>query len=290
MKKTVIIFFLSNLIWACNDSWVHPWPDTIAEKEEPKPQIEHPTIAFPISETKTPYFELKDAGFEALLIILSIDSDNQINGKVAEKDLASINDLSHTSPIYPLHPIVKEQKRDFLLRKYGEIPTIESFDDVKHLQSLKNLELWGGNSMNLTENQQLERISIRSASFQTIDLSNLAKLKEVEFKWPPMPSSFTLPGDVKLDNNPALEVFKYTGQAKSLNLNTSPNLKILHFSSSAYGADTLDISHNKLLEEVNVFTGNKPTTVFISAESKRKIDQDSTQWLKGNLMKWKVKH
>ena len=287
MKKLSLVILLISIIFSCTDSWVHPWPDTIAEQEEPKPKIEHPPIDFPVSETKEPYFEVIDAGFEALLIILSIDSDNQINGKVAQSDVLSINEFTHTSPIYPLHPIVKDQKVDFLKRKYGEVPEIKSFNDIQYLQNIRNLELFIGKNLDLSHNKELERISVWSPAFDTLNLRGLEYLKEVEFKIPPMPTR-NVPGEVLLGSNKSLEIFKYWGRATAIDLSSALNLKVLHLGIPDYADSLLDLSKNLHLEEL-VVHGNKLKKVFVSPETKAKIELDPSKWRKTEHIEWVVK-
>ncbi len=292
MKRGSLFLILVSIICSCtDDSWVHPWPDTAVEPEEPKPQIVHPPIDFPVSETKEPYFELQDPGFEALLIILSIDSDNQINGKVAREDLLSVKEFTHTSPVYPLHPIVKNQKVDFLTRKYGAIQAIESFDDIKYLEKIKVLEMFGGKNVDLTYNKALEEINWRASRFDVLDLRGLENLKVVYLGMSPMPTGYGSPGKVLLDLNRSLEVFKYWGNTSTIDFRTAPNLKVLHFSDGGLYSDTvLDLSGNKHLEEVSVHMGNRRNIkVLISPESKARMELEPGRWWKNEYLEWVVK-
>ncbi|MBX2952354.1 MAG: hypothetical protein KF870_07600 [Leadbetterella sp.] len=291
MKRISLWMMLAGTIFSCKDTWVHPWPDIAVAPEEPKPQIVHPPIDFPVSETKEPYFELHDAGFEAYLIMLSIDSDNQINGKVSREDVTQLKELTRTSPVYPLHPIVITQKKEFLERKYGKIPEIESFEDIKHLENINLLEIYGGKNIDLTHNKNLEKINWRASRFDVLDLRGLENLKEAYLGMSPMPSGYGSPGKVLLHLNSSLQDFKYWGLTPSIDFSGAKNLKVLHFSEAGHYADTvLDLSANVHLEEVSLHTGSgHKVKVLISPESKAKMDLNPAKWWKSDNLEWVVK-
>jgi|GEM_PF-1908493 len=292
MKRLGLYIVLAGVIFGCKDTWEHPWPDIPAEPQEVHPKIEHPPISFPVSETKEPYFELQDAGFEALLIILSIDSDNQINGKVSREDLTKLKEFTHTSPVYPFHPIVKKQKTEFLERNYGVIPSIVSFDDIRYMENIKTLEVHAGKSIDLSHNTSLERISWINPTFDTLDLRGLQNLKHMEFisqYYYGEGSKNT--GEVLLGSNSSLEVFKYWGVTTQIDLTSAVNLKTLYLQATQYSEPVLDLSKNVNLEEVSIYVGNSlnPIKVLISPESRARMDRQPDKWKKYEKLEWVVK-
>lgn len=279
------VLLLAILITSCTDTEIPSLP------EEPKPEKpvqignEQPPVDFPVTETKVPYFTIEDKGFEALLIVLNVDTDNQINGKVSREDVLSVKDLKHILNGGP------NLKAEFIRRKHGEIPKIIDFMDIKYLANLQTLGVHGGQNINLSMNANLEEINWKGGiGFETLNLSNLDKLKKVQCYAPMMPHGSGDPGEVQLKNNTSLEVFEYYGHANSIDLSESPNLKRLIFNSWAYRDSVVNLLNTAHLEEVAIGISNvKGLKILISSQTMEKIKAKPSNFRIPETATWTVK-
>jgi hypothetical protein len=285
MKFIYIYILLSILFLSCKER-VEPTSPELPPAGTKDPLINQSHTDFPIYETKEPYFEIKDKGFEALLIMWSIDSDNQINGKVAHKDVLEMEKFGHK---YPEHQDLPWLLRLFLERKHGAIPALDSFKDVKYFKNIKSIESLSKGNNDLTQNTALEKIELYLGKFESLDLRGLTKLKSVVFKYPPMPP-VGYPGEIYLANNTSLEVFQYMGDARSIDFSAAPNLKQIHFSSYHYADSVIDLSNNIHLDKVFIGQMLRDATVLVSMTTMEKVKKDTS----GNFqipdnVEWKVK-
>lgn len=285
MKKVhLTVLVLAILITSCTET-EDPF---VTEQPEPdKPvQIVHEEIPldFPVTETKEPYFTVADKGFEALLIVLNVDTDHQINGKVSESDILKVKDLQHILNSGP------NLKAEFIKRKYGEMPKIVDFDDISHLTNLRTLGVHGGQNIDLSMNSNLEEINWKGGlGFETLNLSNLDKLKIVQCYAPIMPHRSGDPGEVLLKNNSSLELFEYYGHAGSIDLSQTPNLKSLTFNSWAYKDSVIDLSNASHLEQVYIGNLNrKAVKVLVSPKTMEKIKSNPSNFYIPETAIWAV--
>lgn len=278
------------LLWAilaisCTDTETPFVPE---QPETAKPvQIVHEQkpVDFPVTETREPYFTIADEGFEALLIALNVDTDNQINGKVSEADILSVKDLKHILNGGP------NLKAEFIKRKYGEMPGIKDFDDISHFANLQNLGVHGGKTIDLSRNTNLEKIEWTGGlGFETLNLNNLDKLKIVQCYAPMMPHRSGDPGEVQLKNNSSLEIFEYYGHANSIDLSQTPNLKRLIFNSWKYRDSVVNLLNTKHLEQVHIgITNMKGVKVLVSPQTMEKIKSNPSNFHIPETAIWTVR-
>ncbi|ADQ16049.1 hypothetical protein Lbys_0258 [Leadbetterella byssophila DSM 17132] len=259
--------------------------------EEPKPEnpvqiVDEPDpVDFQVTETKEPYFTIADKGFEALLIVLNIDTDNQINGKVSQADVLNVKDLRHNLNGSP------NLKAEFIKQKYGAMPTIKDFDDIRHFKNLQNLGVHGGKTIDLSLNANLEKIEWTGGlGFETLNLTNLDKLKIVQCYAPMMPHASGDPGEVQLKNNTSLEVFEYYGHANSIDLSQAPNLKILIFNSWSYQDSVVNLLNTTHLDKVHIgITNRKGVKVLVSPQTMEKIKTNPSNFHIPETAIWTVR-
>jgi hypothetical protein len=234
---------------------------------EREPVAQEP-VDFPVTETREPYFTIDDKGFEALLILYNVDTDNQINGKVSEEDILTVKDLGYILNGSP------SLKAEFIKDRYGEIPKIVDFSDIRHFSNLRYLGVHGGTEINLAMNSNLEKIEwIGGVGFKTLDVRELSKLKIIQCY--PSTLGTHQPGEIQLKNNNGLEVIHYSGTTTAMDFSQAPNLKELSFSTQGSVDSVLDLSKNIHLEKITInFRNPNNVKVRISPETMKKVNSD----------------
>jgi hypothetical protein len=268
MKKSIGIYCLLFIFFGCEETDISS--ETAIVEEPPvvviPPFVDDEIVISP-KETKEPFIELIDTGFEAVLIIYGIDSDNQLNGKVAKSDIEGVTHIGSVDGEIP--PEVHARNRYIRNMYGGNHPPIEVMDDIKHFPKLKSIKGITGsiNHMDLTQNSELESIYLSVPRFKSLDVRGLKKLKEVTFG-----GYVNLnPGEILLGNNVDLEKFLCFGHSEYLDLSQAPNLTFFHYYSMHPGLkqDNLDLSKNKKLEHIGGYGIKKP--IIISKETDGKI-------------------
>lgn len=287
---TKLLLFSTLLFLSCAEN------DLIPETENPvgnEPPIRNEPKDFPVTETAEPYVLIHDKGFEAMLIFRSIDSDNQINGKVSVEDLERVTSISseNIGRFYV-------EKKLFIEKMYNEFPKIISFDEIKYVHNLKVLETYGGEHLDLSHNLDLEVIRMPMPGIKTINLKNLKKLKKIDFYptpgigwWPPeYIHNIHNFKEIDVSDNVALEVFKYYASAPTFDLSKNVNLRELHLTSRGYMDTVLDLSNNKLLEVLDCSDLSSLKEVLVSKEVMAKINPSNGKWKKPEAAIWKIKN
>jgi hypothetical protein len=287
---TKLLLFSTLLFLSCAEN------ELIPETENPvsnEPPIRNEPKDFPVTETAEPFVLIHDKGFEAMLIFRSIDSDNQINGKVSVEDLERVTSISSEN----IGRFYMEKKL-FIEKMYKEFPKIISFDDIKNVRNLKVLETYGGEHLDLSHNLDLEEIRLVMPGIKTINLKNLNKLKKIDFS--PAPGTGWYPPEyidnihnfkeIDVSDNVALEVFKYYASAPTFDLSKNVNLRELHLTSRGYMDTVLDLSNNKLLEVLDCSDLSSLKEVLVSKEVMAKINPSNGKWKKPEAAIWKIKN
>jgi len=288
MRNVAMLLLVGAVLFqSCSNKGDLPIPEPV---EEIPNQVIHEPRSFPVSETKQPFAELSDKGFEAMLIFYEIDSDNQINGKVSLEDLKKVTTLT-----FQYQPdVTYREKRAFIERTYGEIPKMSSFDDIKLLSNLRMLGSYAGKHLDLSNNLELEEIQLYVPAIKTINLQNLKKLKKIDF-YPPIGVGY-IPSpnirdfkEIDLTDNTALEVLKYYGNAPTLDLNKNVNLREAYLHSAEFKQTTLDLTKNTKLEILDCTGLFSVKEILITQETLDKISKSPENWKKPQDAVWKVK-
>lgn len=196
------------------------------------------------------YVSIPDSLFEKALIELKIDSEGKIDGRVLEKDVSEVKKL-----------FIHDRK-------------IASLDGISGFRSLEELGFSGNavSSVDLNSNTNLYKVYGGSNKLTgTLDLSRLAKLKEINFAYNKIDSLLIASTDslisINLESN-RLKSFNYpkndfqnllslrlgANYISEIDVSVMPALAYLRISQNKL--QELDLSKNLNLSKINVSKNN----------------------------------
>lgn len=293
-------------LYACQKNKNIAIPEDKINIEKSKPTENKDTIV--VYDTKLPFVQIPDSGFEAYLIILNIDKDNQINGKIAVSDIQNIDSLN----IFPVFyfPENKDsyesfiKKKQLIYDKYKEIYfnssqdiTIKSMQGIEYFINLKYLNTNCEDSLDLSKNLNLTYLEARKPQFKFLNISNCKKLKVLDVGAGYRGQSFpSILGNIDFTQNTNLTEIHYTGQTPKLDLSKNINLKILDVRFSYFLKD-LDLKECEKLESISSYNCRELANICLSSRVISKIDTITTitkegiqipLWQRDSWTKWVV--
>lgn len=202
-KTTLPCLFLTAILFACNSETEETTPTPI-EDPDPKTVVNIP-----------------DQNFEQRLLTQGVDTDGEINGQIWLEDALKATTLELFSS--------DEQA------KITNLTGIEAFKNLKFL-SVDNNAL---QTISLSENTILERLTLNSNQLTTVDLSANTELISVTIDW-----------------NDLVEI------------NLNANTKLQNLSLKANQLQSLDVSQNTELEKLDVIVNELTSIEGLNAATK----------------------
>lgn len=293
MKYLTLIFVYSLLILSCKKEQVTTLP--ITPKADPdsllntllKPQI-----------TETPAIELEDKGFENVLIALGIDTDNQINGKISEKDvnetkIFGLPEIITESPIYDSStPSRYAMVRDYFKSKGTEL-SIHNLTDIAKFKNLREIRIPFGITkqiglIDFSANKQLEIFTIWDSQIRKINFNGCPKMKRILFYYSAHPYPITILDKIYINECSNLEALLYNGDPRTLDVSKNTNLRYLEIVQRGDIGDSyntpigeLNLCNNTKLEGLKVLDYKKiylPSNVFSRYEKKTPASFSVIDW------------
>lgn len=275
--KNLIFFFLPLVVFvvaSCSDNGSAPEP--------PEPLSREDSIKITLlkpSPTKEPYILLEDAGIEAELIAQGLDTDNQINGKIAQEDAdkieffgkpVSVIVANPEDPEFYSHafyyrystvmPILKKEYKE----KTGSELIVKELSDVNSFRNLRKLYVVFDtetiDSLSLSANEKLEVFGTVDTRIRIADFNGCEQLKKIEFIKSPHPRYGRL-DKLYISQCSKLEYLSYAGNPRTLNISQNTNLKYLAISLSPnlhvseIEIEKLDLCNLPYLESLHERTG-----------------------------------
>jgi len=242
MKKLISYFILIAVVLAvvsCKENNNVPEPAVPVSKEDSIKAL----LLKPVP-TKEPYITLEDDGFEAELIAQGIDTDNQINGRIALEDVGKTENFGRPVVIQPnskeaeyykpmltryteVMPLLKKEFKG----KTGTELIVKQITDINKFKKLKylylNFSINPVDSLDLSANTQLEIFETSDAQIKVINFDNCKQIKKINFGYSTHPLKTTILHKIYVSKCPGLEYLSYNGDPRTLDISLNTNLKYL---------------------------------------------------------------
>jgi hypothetical protein len=243
MKYPIAIFTLFLFIAAvsCSKEGGVSEPQVISREDSIK------ITYLKVNPTKEPYIVLEDPGFEAELIAEGLDTDNQINGKIAAVDADKIEFLGrpilvnianpedphfYTPAFYARYHVVMPILQKEYEEKTGVKLIVNSLDDVKAFKNVRkfyvNFPLEPLDSLNLSSNKRLEVFETWDSRIREVDFRGCTEIKKINFTHSPHPLPNTnLLDKIHIKQCLKLEYLSYVSK-NVINIDVSGNVNLKH--------------------------------------------------------------
>lgn len=298
MKYLTLILVYSLLIISCKKEQVTTLPITPKADSDSllntllKPQI-----------TETPAIELEDKGFENVLIALGIDTDNQINGKISEKDVNETKIFGFPG-LMPVGDSLFDAKYGatikrysiiavYLRKKYGTELSINKLTDIAKFKNLREIYINATittqiDSVDFSANKQLEIFRISHIQIRKINFNGCPKMKRILFPSAPHPIYIPILDKIYINECSNLEALLYNGDPRTLDVSKNTNLRYLEIVQRGDIGDSyntpigeLNLCNNTKLEGLKVLDYKKiylPSNVFSRYEKRTPASFSVIDW------------
>lgn len=255
------------------------------------------------SDQKDLYLNIPDAGFEARLIELGIDSEGMLDQQLLKTDVEGVTqlDISRTSDTEVIRDLTGIEGFVNLTKLTVVQQEVEQVD-LSSNSKLDTLYLPGNflQNINLSFNKNLIYVNLGSNGLESVQgLSDLNKLKKLDLSWNNL-DVFTISNasvenlflnlnklqtvdvseaenlkslvltsnelkDVFLQNNNELEILVISNnRIEHIELSQNPKLQYLYASSNAF--TNLDVSHNQNLVDLRIDRNPSLTCITINSD------------------------
>lgn len=232
------------------------------------------------SDQKNQYLNIPDAGFEARLIELGIDSEGMLDQQLLKTDVEGVTqlDISRTNDSEVIRDLTGIEGFVNLTKLTVVQQEVEQID-LSSNSKLDTLYLPGNflQNINLSFNKNLIYVNLGSNGLESVQgLSDLNKLKKLDLSWNNL-DAFTI-------SNASIEtLFLNLNELQTLDVSEAENLKALNLTtnqltdlsiSSNTQLKTLVISNNRLLQ---IELSHNPELQYLYASSNAFTNLDVSQ-------------
>lgn len=262
-NTNVFIFLCLALIWGCqkeDTEGVSPLP---VDSNNRLYDLVLISMMLP-SSTKEPFVELKDEGFEVYLVALGIDSDNQVNGKIAQEDVDKTEIIGLPSSI-PTSSSSFNAKYNLVLNRYDKVVqflkekqnksfVIHELTDIAKFKNLKQLHLSMSSLypfdmmpielVDFSENRKLEVFEITNSQIRNINFNACKEINKILSRTTLYPNHFPILEKIAISECAKLEYLLYNGDPRTLDVSKNTELKYLEIMERG---NTYKITQNELI-------------------------------------------